>query len=218
MPRKAIDYSKALIYKIVCKDLTITEKYYGSTTNFKNRKSHHKSNCININSSASNFPIYQFIRINGGWENWNMILEKEYPCENKLQLEREERLCMENDNNRLNKALPTQSKQEYYDNNKDEILLQMKEYYQNNKDVILEYHKEYYEINKDKILEYQNEYRENNKNKISEYHKEYRENNKDKISEKTKEKIECECGSIFRKGEISRHKKSKKHQKYLESI
>ena len=32
MPRKVVDYSKTVIYKIVCKDLNITELYVGHTT------------------------------------------------------------------------------------------------------------------------------------------------------------------------------------------
>ena len=31
MPKKIIDYSKTIIYKIVCNDLTITEVYVGHT-------------------------------------------------------------------------------------------------------------------------------------------------------------------------------------------
>jgi hypothetical protein len=38
MPRLPIDYSKSIIYKIVCKDLDVKDCYVGSTTNFTNRK------------------------------------------------------------------------------------------------------------------------------------------------------------------------------------
>lgn len=47
-----------------------------------------------------------------------------------------------------------------------------------------------------------------------EYKKKYRDENKQKISEKNKQKYTCECGSVFRKSDKSRHEKSKKHQKY----
>ena len=49
MPKKIIDYSKTIIYKIVCNDLNITDLYIGHTTNFIKRKATHKSNCNNIN-------------------------------------------------------------------------------------------------------------------------------------------------------------------------
>lgn len=42
--------------------------------------------------------------------------------------------------------------------------------------------------------------------------KKYYEKNKEKI----REKITCECGSIFRKDGISKHKKSDKHIKFME--
>ena len=38
MPQKPIDYSKTIIYRIVCKDINIKECYVGSTTDFKGRK------------------------------------------------------------------------------------------------------------------------------------------------------------------------------------
>ena len=41
--------------------------------------------------------------------------------------------------------------------------------------------------------------------------------NKQQIAEKGKIKIECECGSKFRKSDISRHLKTTKHQNYINS-
>ena len=45
MPREAMDYSKCIIYKIVCNDENVLESYVGHTTNFVKRKYNHKSNC-----------------------------------------------------------------------------------------------------------------------------------------------------------------------------
>jgi len=73
MPKKFIDYSKTIIYKIVCNDLNITDVYVGHTTNFIKRKAHHKSNCVNPIFKSYNFKIYNIIRQNGGFENWSMI-------------------------------------------------------------------------------------------------------------------------------------------------
>ena len=87
MPKKNIDYSKALIYKIVCNDLNIKDCYVGSTTDFTKRKGHHKRGCNNVNTKCYNYNVYQFIRANGGWDNWTMVLVENYPCENKLELE-----------------------------------------------------------------------------------------------------------------------------------
>ena len=44
---------------------------------------------------------------------------------------------------------------------------------------------------------------------------EYHKKNRDTILEKQKLKIECECGSIVRKHEISKHRKRQKHIEYV---
>ena len=75
--------------------------------------------------------------------------------------------------------------------------------------------KEYYEANKEKLNEKNKKYKEINKEVIAEKMKEWRAANKEKIAEKKKEKFTCECGSVFRKSDKSRHEKSKKHQKYM---
>ena len=77
--------------------------------------------------------------------------------------------------------------------------------------------KEYREKYKDYYKDYYKNYRENNKDYYKDYLKQYYENNKQTISEKDKVKIECECGSVVRKADISRHRKSTKHQKLINS-
>jgi hypothetical protein len=58
MPKKKMDYSNTIIYKIFCKDPIIKEIYIGHTTNFVTRKSEHKTSCKN-----SNIYIYIYIVI-----------------------------------------------------------------------------------------------------------------------------------------------------------
>jgi hypothetical protein len=67
MPKIDIDYANTTIYKIYCRNKAITDVYIGYTTNFIQRKHTHKQ-------SSSNKPgkLYQVIRANGGWENWQM--------------------------------------------------------------------------------------------------------------------------------------------------
>ena len=50
MPSRELDYSNTHFYKLVCRDITITDLYVGHTTNFKSRKFTHKSNVTNVNS------------------------------------------------------------------------------------------------------------------------------------------------------------------------
>ena len=72
MPKTEIDYSNTIIYKISCKDETISDVYVGYTTNFVQRKYAHKICCTNSTTNISNCKLYQVIRNNGGWDNWKM--------------------------------------------------------------------------------------------------------------------------------------------------
>ena len=78
-----VDYQKTIIYKICCKDLTIQDIYIGSTTNFKQRKRQHKNCCCKEGNLHYNEHKYKFIRDNGVWENWDMILVKNVSCETR---------------------------------------------------------------------------------------------------------------------------------------
>ena len=83
MTRYTCDYSKTVIYRIVCRDSTIPDIYVGHSTNLKIRIRQHKLNCMNEKSAAYNIPVYKFIRENGGWNNWQVLKIEEYPCETK---------------------------------------------------------------------------------------------------------------------------------------
>lgn len=65
--------------------------------------------------------------------------------------------------------------------------------------------KEYYEDNKETIKNRTREY--DKKRQQTEEYKQYRK-------EHYKEKITCECGAIVRKGDISTHRKTNKHQSF----
>ena len=63
MPSKAIDYSKTVIYKIVCNDLNITDLYVGSTTQFTKRKNSHKtSSNISSKNPSYNYKLYSIYK------------------------------------------------------------------------------------------------------------------------------------------------------------
>ena len=113
MPRKPIDYSNTHFYKIVCKDLNVKELYVGHTTNFKNRKLDHKKNCLNPNSKKYNYPVYHFVRENGGWENWDMILIDKRECCNELEALKYEREYIEGMNASLNRYKPYRNQEDW---------------------------------------------------------------------------------------------------------
>ena len=47
MPKTKTDYSKTIMYKIVCNDLNVKDCYVGHTINWIKRKSSHKTSCNN---------------------------------------------------------------------------------------------------------------------------------------------------------------------------
>ena len=106
MPRKPIDYSNTIIYKIFCNDSNITDVYVGQTTDFTCRKNAHKQSC-NEHSKNSDCYLYKFIRDNGGWENWSMIELEHVICINRHDAAKHEKRWIEKLNATLNKQLPT---------------------------------------------------------------------------------------------------------------
>jgi len=77
------DYSQTVIYKIVCKDKTITDFYVGHTTNLKRRENIHLSRSCGTNDNCYSH-LYNFIRENGGWTNFEMMILDHYPnCQSK---------------------------------------------------------------------------------------------------------------------------------------
>lgn len=177
------DYSKTIVYKLCCKDTSIEDIYVGSTCNFTKRKWEHKSGCNNSKIKSYNIYVYQFIRNNGGFENWDMVMIEEFSCNNKLEKEQKERYYIELLKPTLNIKIPSRNKKEYAKVNKEKISEKGKEYYKLNIDEIKKKVKDYREINKDKIKEY----REINKDAYNEYNKIYHQLNKDKLNKKNKE-------------------------------
>jgi len=226
MPKLPINYSKGLIYTIRCKDETITEEYIGSTTNFNQRKNSHKSTCNNEKDIHYNESKYKFIRNNGGWDNWDMIMVEEYPCENKRKLEmREEQVRVERQAKlNIKKAFVAETKKEgnkiWYEENKEKISEYKKKWNEENKEKISEKKKEYHEANKEKIAEKKKEYHEANKEKIIEKKKEYYEENKEKIIEKAKDYYKENKEQIIEKAkeyyEKNKEKLLQKKKEYYE--
>ena len=162
MPKTEVDYSKTVIYKIICNDENIEYLYVGSTTDFTKRKYSHKCCCNNETNKEYNQNKYVEMRQNGGWDNFKMLEVEKYQCNDKREAEaREEEIRVKLKSNMNSYRCFT--------------TIEQKKAYKN------EYNKEYRDKNKDKIKEYQAAYRDNNKDKVKEYSKEYYNDNKDKI-------------------------------------
>jgi hypothetical protein len=128
------DYSKTVIYKIVCKDINIKESYGGHTTHIVKRRQMHKSKCNNENDKLFNSYVYKFIRDNGGWENWDLIWQYDFPCDSKKEAELEERKFIEKEKCELNSYKLCVTDEE----NKERIKKNHIEYYEKCKDEINE--------------------------------------------------------------------------------
>ena len=121
MPRLNTDYSKTIIYKIVCKDLNVTDLYVGSTTKFATRKSQHKTICNSEKSKAYNFKVYKMIRDNGGWNNWDMLEIEKFECTDGNESRARERHWYEELEAKMNTCVPNRSDEEYRADHADKI-------------------------------------------------------------------------------------------------
>ena len=199
MPKKEIDYSKCVIYKIQHKDNNDL-LYVGHTTNFTKRKNEHKSRVICEMNKEYNHKVYQMIRENGGWDDFNMVVIKEFPCENKQQATTEE----------------------------DKIMREMKATMNTNRALktlidIYEDKKKYRTIHKEQIKEHKHQYYENNKSFIIEKSKMYYEEHKEQIKDKNKiynqprriEQYICECRGKYHIQHKAAHLRTKKHMNFL---
>ena len=111
MPKDDIDYSNTIIYKIYCKDETITDIYVGHTTNFIQRKYQHK---ISSSSLDNKLKIYNTIRANGGWTNWDMIEIAKYNCKDHTEARIKEQEHYEQLKATLNSCPPFVNKNNYF--------------------------------------------------------------------------------------------------------
>ena len=153
MPKKEIDYSKGLIYVIVCKDSSITDLYVGSTTNFIKRKRHHIQACKYKNDKHYKYKVYESIRSNGGWDNWAMIKIEKYPWADKNELTARERYFYELLRANLNSRYPQRTKKENIEATKESKIEYDKLYREQNREKRNIQKREYYDKNKAEINE-----------------------------------------------------------------
>jgi len=129
MPKEKVDYSKTEIYKLIHKDDVDNENIYiGSTTNFRQRKCAHKTNCNNEKVKSYNSKVYTNIRLIGGWSEWSMILVEKFPCIDKRESLVRERYWIDHYKTVLNIQLPCRTQKEYYTHNIEKISEYIKQY------------------------------------------------------------------------------------------
>jgi mevalonate kinase len=167
-----------IIYQIKAFDKNLDFSYVGSTENFVQRKSVHKSDCKNGNKKASYRKIYEYINLNGGFDAFETIPLEEFKCDSKIQVRIREQFYINQLENKLNMIRAYRSVEELKEQKKDNN----KKYYEDNVEKLREHNKKYYKENVEKIREH----REKNKEKIAESKKKYYEKNIDKFKERAR--------------------------------
>ena len=148
MPRTKTDYSKTVIYKLQHKDIE-SLVYVGSTTNFIQRKYNHKGSTTNPNHQNYNEEKYKTIRANGGWDMFNMLEIKKYPCNDNREAEAEEQRCIDELKGTLNQISAYVSKEDLQQYQKNYHTT----YYKENQQRFLERNRAYLKANPDKYTE-----------------------------------------------------------------
>jgi len=197
MPRRAVDYSKTVIYKIQHNE-DETLLYVGSTTHFTNRKSHHKGACTNENDKAYNRKVYRMIRENGGWDSFSMIKIEDFPCKCGRDAEaREDELMRElSANMNMHRA--------FVENPATERLIYDRRYRETHQEQIQRYRETH--------REEQRQYRQAHREEHREYNRQYREANRDRLDAWGAHEVECEaCNCHVMRKNLNRHRQTDKH-------
>jgi hypothetical protein len=185
------DYSKGKIYAL--RSHQTDDIYIGSTIQALSVRigEHKRTYKKYINGNSNSLTSFELIK----YDDCYIELIEDYPCENKNQLEKREGELIRS-MECVNKRIEGRTYKEYREDNKEQLA---------------EKNKKWREKNKDEIREKRKRYREENKDTIRDKLKKWRKENIEKIKEKTT----CNCGGKYTKNNLSRHKKSKKHQEYL---
>jgi hypothetical protein len=176
-----------------------TEKYYiGSTIQPLYKRLH--THRAYYNTGISKITSGEIVKFH---DNYIELLE-DFPCENRLQLEkREGELIRQYKQDVVNAYISGRTNQEYCIDNKESILIYNENYYKHHKEYFQKYHKVYQQQNVEVIQKYK---------------KEYRKINEEKIKANNVVKIICPCGASIQKINKARHEKSTKHNEYINSL
>ena len=120
-----------VIYIIKHKTDDTKKVYVGSTNDFKRRIRRHKNNC---NNEKSNFKLYQYLRENGGFNQYEFIILECYVCNFKYELYDREDDYIKMYPNNLNQLRAYLTDEEHKKKNNE----QKKIYYEEHREIINE--------------------------------------------------------------------------------
>jgi hypothetical protein len=181
MPKLPINYANTQIYRFVCNDVNITNTYVGSTTNWSHRKASHKSACNNSNVKRYHLNVYQVICANGGWDNWNMVLVEDFPCNGKREAEQREQYWKEQYNDDMGTYRAFRTEEQRAEQKAEQRVEYWAAYRATHKEQRAEYWAAYNATHKDQIADY----RATNKGQIAERCAAYRATHKEQIVERS---------------------------------
>jgi len=115
------------MYKIICKDPSISKVYVGHTTNFNKRVSSHKSRCYNPKETSYNITLYKYIRANGGFDNFDIAIIEQCCFKKKHEAITHERYLVNILDAVLNERVPGRTSKEWYEDNKEEVMMRQKQ-------------------------------------------------------------------------------------------
>ena len=153
-------------YRIVNINGDIDMCYVGSSSDIKQRKRLHKSDCYNIKKKIYNSKLYRTMRDNGGFDEFKFIelgykegITKNEACiieeQHRVNLRANLNSCRCNLTHEDRKC----DQKNHYQLNKDKISKSKKLYYLKNKDKIKEYNiNRYYELKEIRLKEEQEGY------------------------------------------------------------
>ena len=189
-----VDWSNTVIYLLRANDPLLKEFYVGKSGNFTERQTKHKCRSNNNKNSSEkeyHFPVYKFIRENGGFDDWHFEILETANLEDEDEAANLERNWIEKLKPSLNIQLPAQTTEERAENNRECSRIRQRKKMEDP-----EYRKKQYESNKKR--------------------KEDPELKK-KDAARALEKITCICGAIHNRKGKSQHLDSLKHKAFLKN-
>ena len=152
------DYSKTLIYRIACRDPKVPDSYLGYTT----FSLVYVSDMFRARCKYDSWYVCEFIRQNGGVENWFFQRLDCNPCLTSLDARTELRKHFDASPPTLNRQLPTRTPKEYAQGEKnrevqkeyraehpEQIRLEQQRQYKKNRERLLIKRREYYLANRE---------------------------------------------------------------------
>ena len=133
-----------VVYKIECKDKSNPHIYIGSTTNLKSRKWMHKKRYTQPYRNGHKLKLYETMRGNGGWDNFEFSPIEELIGVTKLQAHIREQFWIDYYKPNLNSKNAYTDQKKYREDNRERFNIMKMNHYEQNKHEINAKRKEKY--------------------------------------------------------------------------